>query len=287
MNILTNKNLLCSLLLFILTGCNRINNIIYSPQITPKDFLSSQPWISIKFGSFEFVLCQPTSTLIVFFLGVFTLFAGYKLLSDLNKQKSRLAWGVGLLLTGAGAIIAGTSYQAFGYEIKCMGRDFCTWTSWWEIIYLFLTSLGLNIFLIGSAFSSAKEGFRKIMIVYAISNSIIYSALLIFGALIPVKFLVSFEFLVLLSAPTLFFLIGLHYRFYLKHKDISDKNLRNTWLIIIPVALAYYVWLRINLTQTLWQKGIWFSENDLLHIGMIWWVYYVKVNLPKNLKDLI
>jgi hypothetical protein len=285
MIIFTRKHLFGSIALFLLTSCNRIDSILYAPPVTPEDFLHTQPWVQIKLGSVEFILCQPSSTIIVHFLGLFTLFAGYRFLANLNNQRVRLAWGVGLLLAGAGAILAGTSYQAFGYEIKCVGRESCSWTSCWEIIYLWFTSFAFNAFLVGSAFTSKKQEYRKAMIAYAMVNSISYSALLLYGVLLPYRSLMSFEFMVLSAVPTLFLLIGFHHYQFRKHKNNSDRILRNVWLIIIPVALAYSIWSGMNLTQILWEKGIWFSENDVLHIGMIFWVFYVIRFLSPDLSD--
>jgi len=51
---------------------------------------------------------------------------GLRFLLDQRGQQSRMWWGIGLLLTGLGALAAGTSYQAFGYELKCNGRETCT-----------------------------------------------------------------------------------------------------------------------------------------------------------------
>ncbi len=276
----------CSLAAILLAGCKRLDSIDYSPKLTSEIFLQNQHWVKIQLASFNFVWSQPTSTLIVYFVGVFAMFAGYRFLSVTQNQQAKRWWGIGLLLTGLGALFAGTSYQAFGYEIKCNGRAFCTYTSWWEVIYMLLSVPGMNAFLVASAYTNTKDNFRKAIVAYALINTIVYSALLLYGAFSPIRFLVSFECLVLVSAPSVFFLLFLHGLAYAKNKDLLNLSLLNGWLIFIAVGVAYGVYLSSGLTQRLWQNRIWFTENDVLHVGMICWVYYLLKNLPDKVMDL-
>ena len=89
-------------------------------------------------------------------------------------QRSRLWWGVALVLWAAGALLAGTSYEAFSYAIKCAGRPACVWTSGWEVAYLVLS---------GRAWTpSGRRGVRLHdrqaaagLIVYAAANLAIYA----------------------------------------------------------------------------------------------------------------
>ena len=59
------------------------------------------------------------------------------------------------------------------------------------------------------------------------------------------------------------------------------------WLVFIAVGVAYGIYLSSGLTQQLWQTGIWFTENDVLHLGMIYWVYYLLLNLPNRIKTRV
>ncbi len=270
----------------IFVGCNRLDTIEYSPNLTPETFLSAQHWMRIQLGALNFVLSQPSSSLIVYFVSFFDIYVAYKFLANTQNQKSKFWWGIGLFLTGAGAVLAGTSYQAFGYEIKCSGRDICTWTSWWEIIYAFCSGLGMNAFLVACAHSNASGSFRKGIINYAILNSIVYSGLLFYGAFTPIQFLVSFEFLSLTSTPSVFFFIWIYGKAYKQTNEKKNLYLRNTWIILIGVIVTYAVYMILGFTQPLWEKGIWFTENDILHVGMIYWIYYIFKNLPNEVKDL-
>lgn len=273
--------------LFFLSACNRLDEVNYTPKISPQSFLQNQHWIKIEAGDFSFIWSQPTSTIIVYFVGLFTMYAGYTFLRNRKKEQSKLWWGVGLLLTGLGALFAGTSYQAFGYEIKCNGREFCTCTSWWEVIYMLLSVPGMNAFLVATAYTNAKGNFRKGIMVYAFTNNIGYSILLLYGAFAPDKFLVSFECMSLVSAPSVIFLLLLHGTNYAKNKDKMNLLLLITWLIFVIVGITYGVYLSSGIATSLWQKGIWFTENDVLHLGMIGWVYYLLKKLKNGIIDLV
>ncbi len=275
---------LCSLLL--LNGCRQLDNIEYSPKVSPETFLQNQPWLKIQIGDFSFIWSQPTSSIIVYFVGLFTMYAGYRFLRKRKNDQSKLWWGVGLMLSGLGALFAGTSYQALGYEIKCSGREFCAWTSWWEIIYMLLSVPGMNAFLVASAYINTTRNLRKGILVYAVVNTIGYSILLLYGAWFGVRFAVSFECMSLVSAPSVISLLLLHGSNYIKNKDKRDLLLLNTWLIFVAVGISYGVYLSLHAGQYLWEKGIWFTENDVLHVGMICWIYYIQKNLREAVVDI-
>ena len=273
-----------SILLFI--SCTQLNNIANTPKISPELFLQNQHWIKIQIAGYNFIWSQPSSTVIVYFVGLFSIYTGYSFLHNRQKQQSKLWWGIGLLLSGLGALFGGTSYQAFGYEIKCNGRDICTWTSWWEVVYLLLSVSGMNAFLIAASYTNTKGKFRKAIIVYSLFNTIAYTILLLYGALTPIKFAVSFEYMTLISAPSVIFLLVLHSTNYGKQKDEMNLFLRNSGFILIAVGIAYSVYLSYEIRAFLWQKGIWFTENDVLHLGMIGWVYYILRKARPLINDL-
>lgn len=271
----------------VLGSCKHLDTIDYSPRISPEVFLASQPWVQLHIFGHSFILGQPLSTFIVCFVGLFTIYVGYRFLVEWQHERSKRLWGIGLCLTGVGALCAGVSFQTLGYEIKCAGREYCTYTSWWEVVYMLLSVPGMNAFLSASAYTNASGNFRKAIIGYACINTMVYSALLLYGALMPQMFFVSFDFFVLMSVPTVLFLIGIHARAYAQSGDVMNLHLRNTWLIFTVVTIAYFTYMQISLTQRLWRHGTWFSENDVLHTGMIIWVYYILSRVRDELRDRI
>ena len=126
-------------LLFFLTACGRLDTIPFEPAQTPETWLQIQPFAELKLGFQKIIFVQPSTSVIVYLLGVITIAVGLYFLKIRNGQFSRLWWGIALLLWGVGALLAGTSYEAFSYAIKCAGRDACLWTSWWEVVYLIVS----------------------------------------------------------------------------------------------------------------------------------------------------
>ena len=271
--------------LFILTACGRLDTIPYEPAQTPETWLQIQPYSEIQLGSQTILFMQPSTSIIVYLLGVITIAVGLYFLKIRNGQLSRLWWGIALLLWGVGAILAGTSYEAFSYAIKCAGRDACIWTSWWEIIYLIVSVWSIDSMMLAVAYSSTNGRLRKWLSIYAIVNAVLYFITVMIGVFIPVKFLISFELLLVVTAPNIvaFFIInGVR---YFKQKQSVDLVYLGTWLWLGITIAAYFLYLISGNTMSLWEKGLWFSENDVLHIGLIVWMIYIAYVLAPRVKD--
>lgn len=269
-----------------LSGCGRLDSIDYSPKITPEEFLGSLPYWHVKFAGADFILIQPGSTVIVYSVALLTMGAGMHFLRLRRGQRTRLWWGIGLLLSGFGALLAGTSYQAFGYEIKCAGRQFCTWTSWWEVAYLIFTAAGMNAMLVAVAYSCTTGTRRKAVSAFAAAGTAVYAGVVLAGAFVPVRFPVSFECLMLAATPAMVLALILTGRAFHECRNPMNLALLRTWAGLVLVIVAYLLAQAVGITQMLWTRGIWFTENDVLHAGMILWILHVAVHLPKTVEDM-
>ena len=279
------KLFLLAFILLSLSACAPLETIPYTPAQTPETWLQIQPFAELQFGSQTIIFVQPSTSLIVYLLGILTIYIGIHFLRTRQDQNSRLWWGVALLFWGLGALLAGTSYEAFSFAIKCAGRDLCVWTSGWEIVYLVFSVWSIDAILAAVAYSSSVGKGRKLLLGYALSNAIVYTVIVLVGIFIPVKFLISFEFMLLLTAPSILALFILNGKRYLNQKERLDLLLLYTWLGLGFTIGAYFLYYLSGLTATLWEKGFWFSENDVLHIGLILWMIFIGFYLTPKVKD--
>ena len=255
------------------------------PDQTPEKWCVAQPCRKIRIASREIIISQPLSSFWVYLLGFFTVGVGLYFFQFQNGEMSRLWWGVSLLLWGLGALLAGTSYQAFGYEIKCRGKQVCSWTSWWEVVYLMLQQVSMNAMLVAVAYSCTTGTFQLVLLGYALVSSVVFVILIIIGGIVPVKPLITFEFMVWASAPVFFFLCFLNaWRYYI-YGDPMDLVLFGCWIILLVTMMAYWTYSKRGITKKLWAKRIWFSENDVLHVLLIFWMIYILAVVANRVKD--
>jgi hypothetical protein len=253
---------------------------------TPATWLARQPFAELTIASHPFIVVQPSTTVIVYLLGILSIGVGLRFLRTRNHQLSRLWWGVALILWGVGALLAGTSYQGFGYAIKCAGRDTCAWTSWWEVTYLILTAWSIDAMVMAEGYACAVAAPRRALSTYATVNAVLYLLVVLVGALLPIRFLVSFELLVLVVAPGILVLLGLNAWRGRRGGSRLDRAFTGVWLWLVMTVAAYYLYLVLGVTEALWARGIWFSENDVLHVGLIAWMLFIAIVVAPRLRDM-
>jgi len=62
--------------LLALSACGRLDLIPFSPLETPETWLRSQPFVNIRLGMQEIFLVQPSTSAIVYQLGILTIGVG-------------------------------------------------------------------------------------------------------------------------------------------------------------------------------------------------------------------
>ena len=251
--------------LVLLASCN-------SPiPIASADWCLTQPCLEV----FGWTINQISSSILVYVLAFYGLFVGYKYYKNKGLHSSRLYWSISLVLGGLGALAAGTSFQAFGYEIKCAGKEFCDLTSFYEIAYNILTVWSAVFLGLAISASFLLPSKIKILKISSLVFGLSYTLLCLMAYSYNNYFLISFEFLLLYILPLYLgtiILTGIHYA---KNKDLATKKYLYAWLILMLTLSAYYLYLSLGFTEILWANGIWFSANDVLHLGMMGWLYYL------------
>lgn len=256
------------------------------PALNAETWLTIQPCKTYSVFGKKILITQPSSSFWVYFLGLLTTALGFYFLITDAQQTSRILWGWSLILWGVGALIAGTSYQAFAYQLKCAGRDKVAWTSWWEVIYLIFQQVSVNVMLVAVAYSSLAQTGQMIAITVAIFTSIVYTIMIFYGAFKAIKGLITFELMVHFCTPFIVFMIALNAWSYWQFANPLDLALLGTWFGLILTMYLYWQYYNAGLTEKLWAKGKWFSENDVLHVVLIIWVIYIYLVLAPLIQDM-
>jgi hypothetical protein len=245
------------------------------PSLTEQTWRLVQPCKRYELGRYNIFITQPSSTFWVYLLGVLTTLLGVFFLVTFDNHTSRVLWGISLILWGVGALLAGTSYQAFGYQLKCQDRPMVAWTSWWEVIYMIFQQLSVNVMVVAVAYSLLNEPGQRWATLVAIAVSIAYCIMITYAAFKPKKALLTFELMVHWCTPMILFMAALNIWHIATQPTPLDFALLGTWLGLIATMLCYQYYLKAGIGQKLWSKGVWFSENDVLHVLLIVWVAYI------------
>lgn len=275
-------------MILVIIQFSNTGSLLLEPITSPDNFLSTMPYTQVSIFGRVLVLIQPSSTFFVYALGVLMIIVGIYFLVTRQTQQSRFYWAIGLILWGISAIVAGTSYQAFGYELKCRGQEYCLFTSDFELVYMLLTAYCINFLVAATGYTSLGVTGRKRLILFSIIDSLAYSVYLLIGAVLPVKFLISYEGFMAFIGVNFIIMFILNIRHYLRYKDPLNRNLIIIWIGFLVVNIGYFVFLLWGLGAKLYLKfGMWFTENDVLHILLILWVILIFFLLRKNAADTL
>jgi hypothetical protein len=260
-----------------------MNELLFEPPTTPEQWCEIQPCFEI--GSVTFT--QPLGSILVYLLALLWIAGGVYFWRIRDGQRSREWMALALALGGIGAGLAGTSYQFLGYELKCAGRDLCLWTNWFEVGYMMLQAASTSAMLIAVAYACTTGALRLWLLIYAVSNTVVYTTLATYGALTGTRFLISFELLMVFAAPGLLFILVIAALRWLRHRDSMDLAMIGAGIWLTVTVAAYSAYLAAGFTASLWNagNGFYLSENDVLHIGMILFITYLVAVVANRLRD--
>ena len=266
-----------------LWGCE-LDTLLYKPKTTPEQWCKLRPCVDMG----GFVFNEPLGSFLVFLLAFLWIGSGFYFLKIHREQLSRKLFGVALVLGGIGAALAGISYQAFSYELKCAGREFCILTNGFEVGYSLTQTVSVSFMLSALAMACLKTWLRKTVFIYSALNAIAYVIITIMGVSQTNAFYLSFEVLMLFALPGILFVLLISGVSYLKTRSPLDGSLLLAAIFLILVNVAYFYYYAAGYTEMLYQggKGFYFSQNDVLHVGMILWLWHIVAYVGKHLKDL-
>ena len=152
-------------------------------------------------------------------------------------QRSRAWLGVALILGGVGAALAGVSYQAFSYELKCAGLELCRLTNAWEVGYSVTQAFSVSAMLIAVAHACTTGRLRRGLIIFAIVDAVAYAIVTIIGVLMPSAALLSFAVLMLFAVPVdpRRCIISRPGRRYRSTRDPMDRSLVRAAVLLVVV----------------------------------------------------
>lgn len=193
-----------------------------------------------------------------------------------------LVFALALMWIGAG--LAGTSYQLFSYVLKCEGRDLCALTNGYEVAYSVTQAWSVSAMVVAVACACTLGKVRSGLIVYALLNAVAYSVITVVGVMAPNAVLLSFSVLMLFALPGVLIVIAITAR---RLRAPKERAIFTAAILLLLVQVAYYAYWASDLTQTLWDggNGVYFSENDVLHIGFILWLAYLLWRVGPTLAD--
>ncbi|HMV77350.1 MAG TPA: hypothetical protein PL048_00985 [Leptospiraceae bacterium] len=279
----TALNFLFILYAIVFNSC-RLNELVYEPKTTPEQWCRIRPCIDMG----GFIFNEPLGSFLVFLLAFLWVLSGFYFLKKNSGQKSRNWFGIALVLGGIGAFQAGISYQAFSYLLKCAGREFCQLTNGFEVGYSVTQAVSVSAMMTAMAFACTKGLFRKSIIVYSLLNAVIYIIITVIGVSQLNKVLLSFEVLMLFALPGILLVLLISGIGYIKSRNSLDGSLLMAAVLLVLVNVAYFGYYAAGITASLYQegKGFYFSENDVLHVGMILWLWYTVTYVGRHLKDI-
>jgi hypothetical protein len=251
-----------------------VPSILAAPLITPSAYLSQKPYIDLG----GLIIMVPSSSVFIFGLGIFTIFIGGRFLKD--KQFLQDYYGVALVFWGVGALLAGMSYQSFGYELKCATNEYCLFTSWFELAYYYFTAISIAVLSDAVIKTIRPHQDNKWFNLYFYAMFVVYVIILVIGSVFEIQLFITYELFTVFFMPMFVLLFVVSVIYYRRNKDLLNYKFIHLWLIFLVVNISYYVYYLSGATAFLYeQTNIWFSANDVLHVLLIGWMAVIYFEL--------
>ena len=110
-----------------------------------------------------------------------------------------------------------------------------------------LSAASVDAMMIAEAYSCSVGQWRKALSLYALMNIVLYVIVVFIGAFTLVKFLISFELLLLVTAPNILTLFVLNGWRYYKYRDSMDLALLGTWLWLGITIGIYFLYFSLDI----------------------------------------
>lgn len=137
--------------------------------------------------------------------------------------------------------------------------------------------------VVAVAFACTLGRTRTILISYAVTNAALYCVVTVIGVMVPSALALSFSVLMLFALPGVIIVIAITAR---RLRQPKERAIFTAAVLLLLVQVAYYAYWASGLTKALWNSsGIYFSENDVLHIGFILWLAYLLWRVGPTLDD--
>ena len=133
-----------------LAACDRLDELQYDPPITGEQWCADRPCVEV--GST--VLNEPLGTVLVFTLAALWVVWGSTSSSPVGVSARARGWESPWSWADWGRA-GGVSFQAFSYELKCAGREFCSFTNGFEVGYSLTQAWSVSAMLIAVAIACA------------------------------------------------------------------------------------------------------------------------------------
>lgn len=279
--LITNSIVIAIMVLFMVLTCllENTESLLLTPLMTAQQFLNSIPYDTVTLFGTELVVQQISSTVMVWGLGVLIVACGVVVYIKRGYSPVGRYWGIGLVLWGLGAIVAGVSYQIFGYELKANGYEYVLFTSNWELCYMILTAFATNYMLVGTAHAALKGKLLKYVHIFAFCHCIAYGVYMLVGSILAIESIISYFGFTQFVAIDFMLMFAMNIWHYVKHKDKLNIRMVFTWGTFAVVNIAYFVCYYIGMGSIYTNTGIWFNENDVLHLLLMVWAVHVLVVL--------